>query len=274
MQTSVSNIPSGTQCSCCILTPTMRTYVGSGPTQSRAICLVFNLHWPPAPPRPPPLPMNRNQQADDLGTPMLTSDSTGFSKALDRAEPHRFLALVDRHRVFLSFVPNFFLALLCDRICPSTPKQEAQPAPSWDPSCLRCVFSGGKATGVEMRVLHESDESEGAAGEEGMLQLRGAVLFNQYYRDAAATPSAFTSDSWFITVHNAYLDAYGQLYITGRSKDTLLLNGVTIFAVEVEYSLEQARIPGLTLSFTLVFTVKVQAGRGGRIADSGGRTRF
>ena len=34
MQTSVSNLPSGTQCSCCILTPTMRTSVGSGPAQS------------------------------------------------------------------------------------------------------------------------------------------------------------------------------------------------------------------------------------------------
>ncbi|RAK78824.1 non-ribosomal peptide synthetase [Aspergillus fijiensis CBS 313.89] len=325
----------------------------------------------------PPLPVNRNQRADDLGALMLTSGSTGFSKAvclrqpqmlaaaagkaahcgatsqdvflswiaLDHvvnlvemhlhamrlgaeqiqvatelvvAEPRRFLNLVDRHRVSLSFAPNFFLALLCERVCRPTPEQEqeqeAQSAPSWDLSCLRCVFSGGEATvrqmavqllralepygarpfiragygltescagmvwdlvdhtvdglhetagefmccglpipGVEMRVLREMDEREAAAGEEGMLQLRGAVLFDQYYRDAAATRAAFTSDGWFITGDNAYLDAHGQLYITGRTKDTLLLNGLTIFAVEVEHSLEQARIPGLTPSFTLVF---------------------
>ncbi|RAH87434.1 acyl-CoA synthetases /AMP-acid ligases II [Aspergillus japonicus CBS 114.51] len=320
-----------------------------------------------------PLPVDRNQRADDLGALMLTSGSTGFSKAvclrqpqmlaaaagkaahcgatsqdvflswiaLDHvvnlvemhlhamrlgaeqiqvatelvvAEPRRFLNLVDRHRVSLSFAPNFFLALLCERVCHPTPEQEAQPAASWDLSCLRCVFSGGEATvrqmavqllralrpygarpfiragygltescagmvwdlvdhtleglhdaagefmccglpipGVEMRVLRESDESEAAAGEEGMLQLRGAVLFDRYYCDAAATRAAFTSDGWFITGDNAYLDAHGQLYITGRTKDTLLLNGLTIFAVEVEHSLEQARIPGLTPSFTLVF---------------------
>ncbi|RAL13189.1 nonribosomal peptide synthetase TdiA [Aspergillus homomorphus CBS 101889] len=326
-----------------------------------------------SPPASTPLPLDRNQRTDDLGALMLTSGSTGFSKAvclrqpqmlaavagkaahcgatsqdvflswiaLDHvvnlvemhlhamwlgahqiqvatelvvAEPRCFLHLVDRHRVSLSFAPNFFLALLCERVCRPTPEQEAQPAPTWDLSCLRCVFSGGEATvrqmavqllralepygarpfiragygltescagmvwdlvdhtvdglhdaagefmccglpipGVEMRVLRETDESEAAAGEEGMLQLRGAVLFNQYYRDEAATRAAFTSDGWFITGDNAYLDEHGQLYITGRTKDTLLLNGLTIFAVEVEHSLEQARIPGLTPSFTLVF---------------------
>ncbi|KAI2995921.1 hypothetical protein CBS147346_9641 [Aspergillus niger] len=88
--------------------------------------------------------MNRNRRADDLGALMLPSGSTGFSKALDCAEPRRFLDLVDRHRIFLGFAPNFFLALLYDRICRSTPKQEAQPAPTWGLSGLRCVFSGGE----------------------------------------------------------------------------------------------------------------------------------
>ncbi|UDD63749.1 putative NRPS-like protein biosynthetic cluster [Aspergillus flavus] len=320
-----------------------------------------------------PLPMGRNQRADDLGALMLTSGSTGFSKAvclrqpqmlaaaagktahcratsqdvfmswvaLDHAvnlveihlqamrlgaeqiqvatdlmvaEPRRFLDLVDRHRISVTFVPNFFLALLRDLVCYPTPEQKAKPAPTWDLSCLRCVFSGGEATvrqmtvqliralepygaqtfiragygltescagmawdlvdrtldelrdatsefmscgrpipGVEMRVLRETDKSEAATGEEGMLQLRGTVLFNQYYRDPAATRAAFTSDGWFITGDNAYLDVHGQLYVTGRTKDTLLLNGLTIFAVEVEHSLEQARIPGLTPGFTLAF---------------------
>lgn len=319
------------------------------------------------------LPMGRNQRADDLGALMLTSGSTGFSKAvclrqpqmlaaaagktahcratsqdvfmswvaLDHAvnlveihlqamrlgaeqiqvatdlmvaEPRRFLDLVDRHRISVTFAPNFFLALLRDLVCYPTPEQKAKPAPTWDLSCLRCVFSGGEATvrqmtvqliralepygaqtfiragygltescagmawdlvdrtlddlrdatsefmscgrpipGVEMRVLRETDKSEAATGEEGMLQLRGTVLFSQYYRDPAATRAAFTSDGWFITGDNAYLDVHGQLYVTGRTKDTLLLNGLTIFAVEVEHSLEQARIPGLTPGFTLAF---------------------
>ncbi|GKZ78516.1 hypothetical protein AnigIFM56816_002188 [Aspergillus niger] len=100
--------------------------------------------------------MDRNRRADDLGALMLPSGSTGFSKALDCAEPRRFLDLVDRHRIFLGFAPNFFLALLYDRICRSTPKQEAQPAPTWGLSGLRCVFSGGEPTVRQLllRLVH------------------------------------------------------------------------------------------------------------------------
>ncbi|PYH68088.1 non-ribosomal peptide synthetase [Aspergillus vadensis CBS 113365] len=277
---------------------------------------------------------------------MFTSGSTGFSKAVAFdyavnlvemylqamlleaeqiqivtdwmvAEPCCFLDLVNRHRISLIFVSNFFLALLRDLVCHPTPEQKAQPILTWDLSCLCCVFSGGEATvrqmavqllcalepygvqpficsgygltescagmawdlvdhtvddllhntagefmscgrpipGVEMRVLRETDQSEAAAGEEGMLQLRGAVIFNQYYCDAVATRAVLTSDGWFIAGDNAYLDAHGRLYITSCSKDTLLLNGVTIFAVEVENSLEQTRILGLILSFMLSYCV-------------------
>ncbi|KAJ5454788.1 uncharacterized protein N7458_005744 [Penicillium daleae] len=311
-----------------------------------------------------------NQRDDDLGALMLTSGSTGFSKAvclrqpqmlaaaagkaahcratsedvflswiaLDHVvnlvemhlhamllgadqiqvateevlkEPRQFLDLVDRHRVSLSFAPNFFLALLCERVSQPDFVKEGS---NWDLSCLRCVFSGGEATvrqmavqltralqpygaqpfiragygltescagmvwdlvdhtldglydasgeflscglpipGVQMRVVREMDGMEAVADEEGMLQLRGPVMFNRYYRDPAATSAAFTADGWFITGDNAILDKHGQLYITGRTKDTLLINGLTIFAVEVEYGIEQARITGLTPSYTLVF---------------------
>ncbi|GLA44346.1 hypothetical protein AnigIFM63309_003107 [Aspergillus niger] len=155
--------------------------------------------------------MNRNRRADDLGALMLPSGSTGFSKALDCAEPRRFLDLVDRHRIFLGFAPNFFLALLYDRICRSTPKQEAQPAPTWGLSGLRCVFSGGEPTVRQLllRLVHH--------------------------------------------VRQRLPRCPRQLYITGRFNNTLLLNGETIFPVEVECSLEQVRIPDLTSSFTLVF---------------------
>ncbi|KAG0161217.1 hypothetical protein PDIDSM_8751 [Penicillium digitatum] len=316
-------------------------------------------------------PVVQNQRDDDLGALMLTSGSTGFSKAvclrqpqmlaavagkayhcratsedvflswisLDHVvnlvemhlhamflgaeqiqvatervltDPRLFLDLIDRHRVSLSFAPNFFLTLLRERV--SHPDFEREP-PVWDLSCLRCVFSGGEPTvrqtavdlmrslqhhgarpficagygltescagivwdivdhtlesldgasgeflacglpipGVQMRVVHETNGMKPAAvGEEGMLELRGTVMFDRYYRDPAATRAAFTADGWFITGDNAYIDEHGRLYITGRTKDTLLINGLTIFAVEVEHSLEQARIPGLTPSYTLVF---------------------
>ncbi|KAJ5377127.1 uncharacterized protein N7496_004536 [Penicillium cataractarum] len=242
---------------------------------------------------------------------LLAADQIQVATEEVLKEPRRFLDFVDQHRVSLSFAPNFFLALLCERVSQPDFSREV---PKWDLSCLRCVFSGGEATvrqmavqltralqpygarhfiragygltescpgmvwdlvdhdldslhdasgeflscgstfpGVQMRVVREVDGVRAAVGEEGMLQLRGPVMFIRYYRDPTATSAAFTADGWFITGDHAFLDERSRLYITGRTNDTLLLNGLTIFAVEVEYSIEQARIPGLTPSYTLVF---------------------
>ncbi|THC92147.1 hypothetical protein EYZ11_008392 [Aspergillus tanneri] len=320
-------------------------------------------------------PFIRNQRDDDLGALMLTSGSTGFSKAvclrqpqmlaaaagkaahcgatpgdvflswiaLDHvvnlvemhlqalllkaeqvhiatdevlAEPRRFLDLVDRHRVSLSFAPNFFLSRLCERVCHPPDGDPTPEPPTWDLSCLRCVFSGGEPTvrqmaleltqalqpygaqpfiragygltescagmawdlsdgsvediqtgsgeflscgrpipGALMRIVRDDSENpeEVDVNESGMLQLTGPIIFNRYYRDPEATAAAFTSDGWFITGDMACQDEHGRLFITGRVKDTLLVNGLTISSVEVEHSLEQASIPGLTRSYTIVF---------------------
>lgn len=59
--------------------------------------------------------------------------------------------------------------------------------------------------GAQMRVMRATDGKVAVAGEEGMIQLRGPVMFDRYYRDPAATKAALTVDGWFITGDNAIL---------------------------------------------------------------------
>ncbi|KAI1100868.1 acetyl-CoA synthetase-like protein [Jackrogersella minutella] len=95
-------------------------------------------------------------------------------------------------------------------------------------------------------------------GKIGDLQISGPVVFKKYYKNPDATKEAFTQDGWFITGDEARIDSNGQLHIVGRVKDTININGVKYFCSEVETAIEQAKLPGVTPSFTTVFPYRPQ----------------
>lgn len=49
-----------------------------------------------------------------------------------------------------------------------------------------------------MRIVLDNGAVPGQ-GDDGHLQVRGNIIFEQYYNNAEATASAFTRDDWFIT---------------------------------------------------------------------------
>jgi long-subunit acyl-CoA synthetase (AMP-forming) len=59
----------------------------------------------------------------------------------------------------------------------------------------------------------------------GELQLRGPMLFEEYYNDTENTRLAFTTDGWFRTADNGTLGVDGRLCLTGRDKDVVIVNG-------------------------------------------------
>ncbi|MFN9622599.1 MAG: AMP-binding protein [Cyanobacteriota bacterium] len=76
-------------------------------------------------------------------------------------------------------------------------------------------------------------------GEVGHLHVRSCQLFLRYHKQEA---SPLTSDGWFDTGDLGFLEA-GSLYLTGRSKDVLNINGSKYFPQEIE---EAARaVPGI-----------------------------
>ena len=106
--------------------------------------------------------------------------------------------------------------------------------------------------GLSMRIKTEDGVAAGP-NEVGGLELSGEVLFREYYNNPKATAEAFTTDGWFITGDRALIDTNGYLCLTGRAKESIIINGVKYFPHELESALENASIEGLTPSYTVVF---------------------
>ena len=71
-------------------------------------------------------------------------------------------------------------------------------------------------------------------GEVGMVRIRGACVMRGYWNDPARTAKAFDSEGWLLTGDLGYLDADGNLVLTGRSSDMYIRGGYNVYPAEVE----------------------------------------
>ncbi len=70
---------------------------------------------------------------------------------------------------------------------------------------------------------------------DGELLVRGPTVFRGYYKNEEETRQAFTEDGWFKTGDLGHFDNDGFLYLTGRSKNLILLdNGENVSAEQLE----------------------------------------
>jgi malonyl-CoA/methylmalonyl-CoA synthetase len=94
---------------------------------------------------------------------------------------------------------------------------------------------------VSVRVCGE-DGQEVAAGEVGVLQIRGPNLFGGYWRMPEKTAEEFV-DGWFVTGDLAVRDAEGRVSIVGRQKDLVISGGLNVYPREVEAEIDA--VPGI-----------------------------
>jgi len=92
--------------------------------------------------------------------------------------------------------------------------------------------------GVELRVVGEDGEvlPPGATGD---LQVRGANVFQGYWRMPEKTREDFTADGYFNTGDKATISADGYVSIVGRSKDMIICGGLNVYPKEIEGLLDQ-----------------------------------
>lgn len=100
---------------------------------------------------------------------------------------------------------------------------------------------GRPVPGVSVRVV-DDNEREVEIGGEGELRLKGPQCFLGYV-DSALDAAAFDADGWFRSGDRGYVDAGGNVVVTGRIKDAIIRNAENISASEIEEVL--ATCPGI-----------------------------
>ena len=95
------------------------------------------------------------------------------------------------------------------------------------------IGSVGKAMkGVEGKIVDPQPQEDGPAS--GEVALRGAVVMKGYWNRPDAT-AAVLREGWFYTGDLGYFDAHGNLFLTGRKKEVIVLsNGKNIYPEDVE----------------------------------------
>lgn len=101
------------------------------------------------------------------------------------------------------------------------------------------VCLGPTNPGAHMRVVDHAEKTL-RPGEKGRLQLSGDAVFSGYLNNPKANEGLFTTDGWFNTGDLAFIED-DCLYITGREKDVIIVNGQNFFCHEIEGIVETVK---------------------------------
>jgi acyl-CoA synthetase (AMP-forming)/AMP-acid ligase II len=91
--------------------------------------------------------------------------------------------------------------------------------------------------GYELRVVGD-DGRPVASGQVGELQVKGPGVLKSYWGDEAATDAVLTDDGWLRTGDLARKGPLGLLTFEGRRKHVIKHGGYSVYALEVEQTLE------------------------------------
>ncbi len=121
-----------------------------------------------------------------------------------------------------------------------------------DNVAYRAVVNCGKMLpGYDLEIRDE-DGNVLADREIGRVCVRGPSVMVGYFNDEEATRQALTADGWLDTGDMGYaID--GSLFIIGRFKDMMIINGRNHWPQDIEWAVEQ--IPGLRTGDSCSFSV-------------------
>ncbi|MFN3919242.1 MAG: fatty acyl-AMP ligase [Methylohalobius sp.] len=126
---------------------------------------------------------------------------------------------------------------------------EAVPAPSGKGRVNEFVDCGRLLPGFELKIL-DSEGREVAERQVGTVYLRGPSVMSGYFQDPKSTKEALSEDGWLNTGDLGYRVG-DRLYLTGRAKDLIIVNGRNIWPQDLEYLAQQQPEvrPGDALAF-------------------------
>ena len=96
----------------------------------------------------------------------------------------------------------------------------------------RFVSCGPAIDTVDLRIL-DADRKPLPERRVGEIALKSDFMLSGYYKRPDLTEKAMTKDGWYPTGDMGYLAA-GELYITGRKKDLIIVGGKNVYPQDIE----------------------------------------
>ena len=129
-------------------------------------------------------------------------------------------------------------------------QQLAKPVNPDHPRALPMLSAGCPIPGTQIRVLDSNgrDLPERHIGE---LAINSDCMLSEYYRRPDLTAQAFL-DSWYLTGDLGYI-ADGEVYVTGRKKDLIIVGGKNIYPQDIERLASE--LPGIHPGRVVAFGV-------------------
>ncbi|WP_374764662.1 fatty acyl-AMP ligase [Yunchengibacter salinarum] len=119
---------------------------------------------------------------------------------------------------------------------------EQDSAASGDSQRMREVVNcGTPLPEFDVAIRTEDGETLGEGGV-GKVYLRGTSVMRDYFNDPDATRAVLSDDGWLDTGDMGYLKD-GDLFIVGRAKDMIIVNGRNHWPQDIEWAAEQ--MPGV-----------------------------
>lgn len=115
---------------------------------------------------------------------------------------------------------------------------------------------GSPMSGIELRIK----DKEGnilREGDIGYVQLHGETVTAGYYNNEQANRDTFTEDGWLITGDLGYIKN-GQLVLTGREKDIIIINGLNYYVQDFEAAVDG--MPQVNSSYTVATSIRKKDG--------------
>jgi fatty-acyl-CoA synthase len=113
----------------------------------------------------------------------------------------------------------------------------------------RFVSSGSVLPGARVRIVGQGTVLD--EGEVGEIQVQSDYLFSGYHNDEESTRDAFDAD-WYQTGDLGFL-LEGELYVTGRRKDLIIVAGHNVYPHDIES--EIGSLPGIKPGRAVAFGI-------------------
>ncbi|WP_428028074.1 fatty acyl-AMP ligase [Altererythrobacter sp.] len=124
------------------------------------------------------------------------------------------------------------------------------------PARYRAIVNCGKPLpGMEVEIRGENGEARGDH-QIGKVWCRGESVMHSYFRNPEATEDCLV-DGWLDTGDMGYLGD-GYLFIVGRAKDMIIINGKNHWPQDIEWAVEQ--LPGFNHGDIAAFSIEMENG--------------